>query len=98
MASAPAEVLETGVPNLDRILGGGILRRSVAMIIGAPGTGKTILAQQIAFHAAARGAPALYLTGYSETHDKLVAHNRGLGFFAQDLIGREVQFGSLPDL
>jgi circadian clock protein KaiC len=98
MAGVAAEMLETGVPNLDRILGGGILPRSVAMVIGAPGTGKTVLAQQIAFHFASRGAPALYLTGYSETHDKLVAHNLGLGFFAPALIGQELQFGSLPDL
>ena len=98
MASGPAQVLQTGVPNLDRVLGGGILSRSIAMIIGAPGTGKTILAQQIAFHVASRGAAVLYLTGYSETHDKLITHNRGLGFFAQDLIGQQIQFGSLPDL
>lgn len=98
MVSPTTEKLETGVPNLDRILGGGILPRSVAMVIGAPGTGKTVLAQQLAFHVASRGAPALYLTGYSETHDKLVAHNRGLGFFAPDLIGQQLQFGSLPDL
>jgi circadian clock protein KaiC len=98
VASATGEVLQTGVPNLDRVLGGGILRRSIAMIIGAPGTGKTILAQQIAFHAASRGAAVLYLTGYSETHDKLVTHNRGLSFFAQDMVGQQIQFGSLPDL
>lgn len=98
MASAAGEVVATGVPNLDRILGGGILHRSVAMVIGAPGTGKTVLAQQIAFHAASHGARVLYLTGYSETHDKLVSHNRGLGFFVPNLIGQQLQFGSLPDL
>jgi circadian clock protein KaiC len=92
------EALETGVPNLDRILGGGILPRSIAMVIGAPGSGKTILAQQIAFHVASRGAAVLYLTGYSETHDKLVAHSRRLGFFAPAVIGQQLQFGSLPDL
>jgi circadian clock protein KaiC len=98
MALATTNVLATGVPNLDRILGGGIQRRSVAMVIGAPGTGKTVLAQQIAFHAASLGAHALYLTGFSETHDKLVAHNRALGYFAQELIGQQLHFGSLPDL
>jgi circadian clock protein KaiC len=94
----PPELLETGVPNLDRVLGGGLRRRSTAMVIGAPGTGKTILAQQVAFHAAERGAATLYLTGYSETHDKLLAHGRELSFFAPQRIGQEIQFVSLTDL
>ena len=96
-AAAP-ELLETGVPNLDRILGGGLLARSLAMVIGTPGTGKTLMAQQIAFHNAARGAAVLYLTGFSETHDKLLRHSRGLTFFAPHLVGSRIQFGSLTDL
>src|SRR5918912_1455138 len=95
---APPEVLETGVPNLDRILGGGLLGRSLVMVIGTPGTGKTLLAQQIAFHVAGLGATALYLTGYSETHDKLLSFSRGLTFVEPEVIGRRLQFGSLPDL
>lgn len=94
---APA-LLATGVPNLDRILGGGIQPGSTVMLIGAPGTGKTIMAEQIAFHTAARGANVLYLTGYSETHEKLMRHSRDLRFFAPERIGKEVQFLSLPDL
>jgi circadian clock protein KaiC len=94
---APA-LLETGIPNLDRVLGGGIRRRSTVMVIGAPGTGKTIMAQQLVFHAAGRGAVTLYLTGYSETHAKLLEHNRSLRFFDPERIGREIQFGSLTDL
>jgi circadian clock protein KaiC len=97
--SAPvSEILETGVPNLDRVLGGGLHRRSTVMVIGAPGTGKTILAQQIAFHGAARGEAALILTGYSETHDKLLAHSRPLRFFVPELIGDLIQFTSLTDV
>jgi circadian clock protein KaiC len=86
------------VPNLDLVLGGGLLRGTIVMVIGAPGTGKTILAQQIAFHAAARGEVALYFTGYSETHDKLLAHNRMLTYFVPEVLGTGVQLGSLPDL
>src|SRR5687767_14787262 len=97
-SSAAPDLLETGVPNLDLILGGGLRRRSIAMVIGAPGAGKTILAEQMAFHIAARGAAALYLTGFSETHDKLVGHGRALSFFAPELIGQQIQFASLPDL
>jgi circadian clock protein KaiC len=98
MADPAIDMLETGVPKLDRILGGGMLRGSIAMVIGAPGSGKTMLGQQIAFHAASRGDPVLYLTGYSETHEKLLSHNRGLEFFAPDLIGQQFHLASLPDL
>jgi len=91
-------LLETGVPDLDRVLGGGLRRGSMTLVLGAPGTGKTMLAQQIAFHFVGRGAAALYLTGYAETHDKLLANSRGLSFFAPALIGQQIQFLSLTDL
>lgn len=97
MENSP-EFLETGVPQLDRILGGGLLPRSLVMVVGAPGTGKTVLAQQIAFHLGAQGRTTLYLTGYSETHDKLLSHIRGFGFFTPELVGAGIQFASLLDL
>src|SRR5918911_1349281 len=93
-----SERFETGVPNLDRVLGGGLLRGTIVMVIGPPGSGKTILAQQMAFAGARRGEVALYFTGYSETHEKLLAHNRSLTYFYDDAIGTELQMGSLPDL
>jgi circadian clock protein KaiC len=89
---------QTGVANLDAILGGGLLRGTIVMIIGPPGSGKTILAQQIAFTAARRGEGALYFTGYSETNHKLMAHNRSLAFFDPDIIGANIEMESLPDL
>ncbi|MBV9599061.1 MAG: circadian clock protein KaiC [Chloroflexi bacterium] len=97
-AEGRLERFETGVPNLDRVLGGGLLRGTIVMIVGPPGSGKTILGQQIAFCAASRREVTLYLTGYSESHDKLLAHNRSLTYFAAEAIGSEVQLGSLPDL
>src|SRR5579884_4128369 len=96
--SPPADSIETGIPRLDRVLGGGLLPGSLVMIIGAPGTGKTVMAQQMAFYRAAEGGAALYLTGYSETHDKLLSHTRGLSFFRPDMLGDKVQFASLLDL
>ena len=89
---------ESGVPNLDAILGGGLLRGTIVMVIGPPGSGKTILGQQIAFAGARRGEVALYFTGYSETHAKLLSHNRSLAFFNADVVGDQVEMGSLPDL
>ncbi len=96
--SAKGQRFDTGVPNLDLVLGGGLLRGTIVMVIGPPGTGKTIIAQQIAFRAASRGEVALYFTGYSETHEKLLAHNQSLEYFDPEVIGTEIQMGSLPDL
>ena len=39
----------TGIPTLDRILGGGLPRNSLNILAGLPGTGKTVLAQQFVF-------------------------------------------------
>ena len=94
----PDDVIRTGVPNLDAVLGGGLRRGAVAMILGAPGAGKTILAQQIAFAQARIGDRVLYLTGYSETHDKLLSYDREMGFFDPAAIGDRLQVLSLADL
>ena len=90
--------IETGIPHLDHVLGGGLQRGSLAMVIGEPGAGKTVMAQQIAFHRAAAGQATVFLTGYSETHDKLLSHSHGLTFFRREMVGDKVQFVSLLDL
>ena len=47
---------------LDEVLGGGIPELSFNVIIGAPGTGKTTLALQIAFKNATVERPAICFT------------------------------------
>ena len=54
--------LATGVPGLDQILGGGMPEFSFNVIAGAPGAGKTTLAQQIMFSLASPERPALNST------------------------------------
>ncbi|NEO96981.1 MAG: hypothetical protein F6K56_45575, partial [Moorea sp. SIO3G5] len=44
------KLMPTGVPNLDAVLGGGFPIYSLNILAGAPGTGKTILVQQILFN------------------------------------------------
>ena len=63
----------TGNANLDRVLGGGLAAGSAMVIAGAPGTGKTVLAQQIAFASATQQAPAVYVTSLSESQVKVVS-------------------------
>jgi circadian clock protein KaiC len=75
------ERFPSGVPGLDVILGGGFLRKSTYIIMGPPGTGKTILGNQICFHHVATGGRALYVTLLAESHARMVAHLRSLRFF-----------------
>jgi len=85
----------TGVPNLDAVLGGGLPRGALAIVVGPPGSGKTTLACQIAFAAAREGRPTLILTALSEPTNKLVAHLRTFRFFDETLLGGAVRVVSL---
>jgi circadian clock protein KaiC len=85
----------TGVPHLDEVLGGGLPRGALVLIMGLPGSGKTTLASQIAFTAARAGRTVLVLTALSESTGKLIEHLRGFTFFDPALIGGPAQFLSL---
>src|SRR5690348_5927482 len=85
----------TGVRDLDTLLGGGLPRGSLVLIMGLPGSGKTTLASQIAFTAARSGRRVLILTALSESTNKLIAHLGAFTFFDPALIGGPVQFLSL---
>jgi circadian clock protein KaiC len=90
--------LATGVPGLDIVLGGGLEPGSVTVLAGPPGTGKTILAQQICFANASAEHRAVYYTTLSEPHSKLIRHLEPFSFFAPDRLGPEVEYIHLGDL
>lgn len=54
--------IETGIGELDRVLGGGLVPGSVVLISGNPGAGKSTLLVQVMCQLAAK-MPALYVTG-----------------------------------
>ena len=54
----------TGLPELDRVLGGGLVTGSVVLIGGDPGIGKsTLLLQAMAMMAKSSGLSPLYVSG-----------------------------------
>ncbi len=57
------ERLSTGIGELDRVLGGGIVPGSLVLIGGDPGIGKSTLMLQMAALLAAADVPTLYATG-----------------------------------
>ena len=77
----PVERVHTGVEALDEILGGGFVRNSLNIVMGHPGTGKTVLAQQLAFANANGDRPVLYVTTLSEPLPKLVTYLQQLAFY-----------------
>ncbi|HYB99016.1 MAG TPA: DNA repair protein RadA [Candidatus Limnocylindrales bacterium] len=62
-AEAGAERMVTGIGELDRVLGGGIVPGSAVLVGGDPGVGKSTLAIQLAAGLAARGEVVLYVSG-----------------------------------
>jgi circadian clock protein KaiC len=89
------ERLKTGNPNLDQVLHGGFLVNTINVVMGAPGSGKTILAEQLVFANATPAAPALYLTTLSEPLDKFIQHGQNYGFFDSDQVGESVFYEDL---
>jgi len=89
------ERVSTGVAGLDDVLGGGIPARSITVVAGEPGSGKTVLALQMLFHAARQGKRSLYFTTLSEPSLKLVRHMQAFRFFDQRLLDERVRIVDL---
>ncbi|REK85620.1 DNA repair protein RadA [Streptomyces inhibens] len=58
-----AAARSTGVPELDRVLGGGLVPGAVALLAGEPGVGKSTLLLDVAAKAASDEHRTLYVTG-----------------------------------
>ena len=77
-ASSRIDRIQTGVPGLDDILGGGLPRGHLYLIEGDPGTGKTTIALQFLLEGIRSGEKVIYVT-LSESKMELeqVAHSHG---------------------
>ncbi|WP_413197749.1 RAD55 family ATPase [Pararobbsia alpina] len=87
--------LSSDVPGLDEICGGGLIAGSSYIVQGRPGAGKTILANQVAFAQASRGAKVLYVTLLAESHDRLFQSLSTLDFFEASRVGKDLTYVSL---
>lgn len=87
--------VSTGNPVLDEILHGGLPKNSLNIVMGEPGTGKTALAQQLAFHNGTPDRPVLYLTTLSEPLPKVLTFLQHFTFYDADKVGSAVQYEDL---
>jgi circadian clock protein KaiC len=86
--------IATGIFGADLILGGGCVAGSVQLLIGRPGAGKTIFANQLAFHHASEGHTAAYVTLLAESHARMLTHLASFSFFEPDLVSRRIFYMS----
>jgi circadian clock protein KaiC len=80
---------------MDAVLGGGLPRDGIILVIGLPGAGKTIMAQQCVFANASPERPALYLSTVSEPLEKILRYGQTLSFFDPTAVGRSVHYEDL---
>jgi len=84
----PAEEGErtlTGIAEIDRVLGGGIVSGSAILIGGEPGIGKSTLMLQMMRNLAQNGHKVLYVSGEESAHQIKLRSNR-IGAQAKDLL------------
>ncbi len=73
------ERIATGFPDIDRVLGGGMVPGSMILVGGAPGIGKSTLMLQLAAGLANSGNGVLYISGEESAEQILLRADR-LGF------------------
>ena len=89
--------IESGNEALDQILGGGFPVNSTNLLMGMPGTGKTVLAQSIAFHNASAARPVLYISTVSEPLDRMLRYVQEFDYFDAAQIGEAIIYQELSE-
>lgn len=87
--------LLTGIPEFDRVLGGGIIDGSLVLIGGDPGIGKSTLMLQVVNGVAGEGRKVLYVSG-EESLRQLKMRSRRLGAVCpQMLVASDINIESI---
>ena len=87
--------LTSGHEPLDAVLDGGLPANAISLLMGRPGSGKTILAQQYVFRNATPERPSIYFSTVSEPLEKIVRFGQSLDFFDRTAIGTSVFYEDL---
>ncbi len=89
--------LQTGIQELDRVLGGGLVPRSLILVGGDPGIGKSTLLTQALSALAEQGEKVLYISGEESAEqiklrgDRLDVNQPGFLVLAENELGTVLQ-------
>lgn len=90
--------LTTGSRQLDDVLGGGFPANSINILMGEPGTGKTILAERLMFANAEDAArPILFWATLSEPLDKVVRYLQQFEFYDASKLTGAIVYDSIGE-
>ena len=90
--------IRTGIGELDRVLGGGIVRGSLILIGGDPGIGKSTLLLQVCRRLAADGRDVLYVSG-EESLQQIKMRAMRIGEFSDRLkLLCETDLGTIEEI
>jgi len=79
------ERITTGIDEMDRVLGGGIVNGSVTLVGGDPGIGKSTLLLQILHNLAAKDLKILYVSG-EESAKQIKLRGKRIGASSKNLL------------
>jgi circadian clock protein KaiC len=89
--------VSAGNAQADEILHGGFPANSINVIMGQPGTGKSIFIEQMVFHNAGGKRPILHLSTLSEPVTKALRYLQQFSFFDASKVGTDVLYEDIGD-
>jgi circadian clock protein KaiC len=89
-AVPPPGRVASGIQRLDYILKGGLRKGGTYNLLGPPGSGKTILGNQLCFHTAQQGGSCVYMSLLVESHAKMLNHMSSMAFFDEAYIPERI--------
>ncbi len=85
----------SGVPELDRVLGGGLVPGAVALLAGEPGVGKSTLLLEVAAQTARAGRRTLYVSGEESAVQVRLRADRCRGVHHRLFLAAETSLGAV---
>lgn len=73
------ERLSSGIPGFDKLVKGGFKEKSINLVVGGPGSGKTIFAVMFLIEGLKKGEPGIYVT-FEEKKEKLYEDIKSFGW------------------
>jgi len=89
MQKNPIERTSIGIPNLDKLLEGGVPARSINLVSGACGTGKTVLALHFIYYGAKYLNEAGVYVTLEEDPEELIGDMRSFGWDIDELVAQK---------